>query len=111
MKVISIVALVIAVIALGIGWVGFVNTNDLKDNTAYESAKIVREVEALGGWGGQFIELQAGQSTEGYALVAYFSDRADAEQFAKSLANIKEYGTMAIQPTDGGWTVYRKMPS
>jgi hypothetical protein len=50
-KVISIAALVIAVIALGIGWVGFVNTYDLKENMAYENAKIVQEVEALGGWG------------------------------------------------------------
>jgi hypothetical protein len=61
--------------------------------------------------GGQFIELQAGQTLEGYMFFAYFSNRTDAEQFVKSLANIKEYGIMAIQPADGGWQIYRKIPS
>lgn len=111
MKVILVVALVIAVIALGLGWVAFVRTDDLEELMTWENTKIVREVEAIGGWTGEFIELQVGQTIEGYISFAYFSDREDAERFVKSLANIKEYGIMAIQPDDGGWRVYREIPS
>jgi hypothetical protein len=49
--------------------------------------------------GGQFIELQAGQTLEGYMFFAYFSNRTDAEQFVKSLANIKE---LYSQQMEGG---------
>ena len=111
MKVISIAALVIAVIALGFGWVAFVRTDDLEEIMAYENAQIVREVEAIGGWAGEFIELPWGQTIEGYTFFAYRSDREDAERFVKSLANIEEYGIMAIQPGDGGWLIYREIPS
>jgi hypothetical protein len=112
-KVVSIAALVIAVVALGFGAVALLNYHTMQGAMNQQNDQIVREVEALGGWGGQFTELQPGQAPEGYVLVAYFTDRLKADQFAKSLANIEEYGVMAIQPTDSytGWMVYRTISS
>ena len=112
-KVVSIAALVIAVVALGFGAVALLNYHTMQGVMNQQNDQIVREVEALGGFGGEFTELEPGQAPAGYVLVAYFTDIAKAERFAKSLANIAEYGVMAIQPTDSytGWTVYRRISS
>ncbi len=113
MKVVSIAALVIAVVALGFGGVALLNHHTLQGVMNQQNDQMVREVEALGGFGGEFTELEPGQAPAGYVLVAYFTDIVKAERFAKSLANIAEYGVMAIQPTDSytGWTVYRRISS
>jgi len=110
MKIISVAALVIAVIALGFSWVAWVEVGDLETQMTHDNREIVGEVEALGGWGGEFIELERGQTIEGYISFAWYSDRENAERFVKSLANIKEYGIMAIQPEDDGWQIYQKHP-
>ena len=112
MKVISVAALVIAVIAIGCSIAALITVKDLDVVTTWDNIRIVREVEAIGGWSGEFIELSYGQTIEGYVPRAWYRDREDAERFVKSLANIAEYGVMAIQPTeDGGWQVYREIPS
>lgn len=80
MKAVSIAALVIAVIALGVGLVALVRTQ----NTEYENARIFREVEALGGWNGEFIVVEEGTletgipfgavTDDGYQLFGGYSD-------------------------------------
>lgn len=108
---IPVAALVIAVIALGFSVVAWGKAGDLEAEMRWTNADIVKEVEAIGGWGGEFIELERGEMVEGYTPFAWYRDKEDAERFVKSRANIKMYGIMAIQREDNGWQVYRKFPS
>lgn len=104
---IIIVVMVVAILVLGL--MGFSAAWSRLGQLESQVNRMESEVRAIGGWAGQFVELPYGETVDGYVAFGWYAHRADAIRFATSIANIKTYGVMVLQPTgDGYWQVLRK---
>lgn len=109
MKAASIILVILVVAILVLGLVGFSAAWSRLGQLERQVNRMESEVKAIGGWAGQFVELPYGETVDGYVAFGWYTDRADAIRFASSIANIKTYGVMVLQPTDDGWQLLRKL--